>query len=115
MKDSRLDDQRAVLIPIHNHNTSDQDSSPRPKTASAVLTTSQATTTTLESWSKDSFDETSTAKTLPDDDFFSLLNRLQSRRIDQQRTCLPTATHLNPTVMSPNSSSTPSKRTRVKQ
>lgn len=73
VKDSRLDDQRAVLIPIHNH---------RP-----VVSPAKAASVDIPS------------KTLPDDDFFSLLNRLQSRRIDQQRTCLP------PT--------SPSKRTRA--
>jgi hypothetical protein len=55
-----------------------------------------------------------TSKTLPDEDFFSLLNRLQSRRIDQQRTCLPSAINSDSTLTSPNSTSTPSKRTRVK-
>ncbi|CAF4886416.1 unnamed protein product, partial [Rotaria socialis] len=111
-QDSRLDDQRAVLIPIQNQNTSvDDESSTRPKPASSVMstitTTTTTTTTTLGSLSKNS-------KTLPDDDFFSLLNRLQSRRINQQRTCLPTANSNTP-LTSPNSSSTPSKRTRVKQ
>ncbi|CAF4363496.1 unnamed protein product, partial [Adineta steineri] len=79
-QDSRLDDQRAVLIPIHNNNNS---SSIRPTSASSIIST-----TTLVSPSKTSAHE-STSKTLPDEDFFSLLNRLQSRRIDQQRTCLP--------------------------
>jgi hypothetical protein len=70
-------------------------------------------TTTTESPSKKSPSE-STSKTLPDDDFFSLLNRLQSRRIDQQRTCLPTTITSDSSLASPTSSSTPSKRTRVK-
>ncbi|CAF2384832.1 unnamed protein product [Rotaria sp. Silwood2] len=108
-QDSRLDDQRAVLIPIHNHNTSNDNSSTRPTSASSATTT-----TTIESLSKDSSNE-STSKTLPDDDFFSLLNRLQSRRIDQQRTCLPSTMNANSPLTSPTSSSTPSKRTRVKQ
>lgn len=101
LKDSRLDDQRAVLIPIHNHNTS----TTRPMSART------------ESPSKDSSIQP-TSKTLPDEDFFSLLNRLQSRRIDQQRTCLPTTTttaiNTDSSLTSPNTTSTPSKRTRVK-
>ncbi|CAF3649977.1 unnamed protein product [Adineta steineri] len=105
-QDSRLDDQRAVLIPIHNNNNS---SSIRPTSASSIIST-----TTLVSPSKTSAHE-STSKTLPDEDFFSLLNRLQSRRIDQQRTCLPsTMNNATSPLTSPNSSSTPSKRTRVK-
>jgi len=71
-----------------------------------------STTTTTEFPSKSSSDQP-TSKTLPDEDFFSLLNRLQSRRIDQQRTCLPSTTDSSP--IPPTSSSTPSKRTRVKQ
>lgn len=99
LKDSRLDDQRAVLIPIHNHNTS----TTRPMSA------------TTDSPSKNSCLQP-TSKTLPDEDFFSLLNRLQSRRIDQQRTCLPTTiNNTNSSLTSPTSTSTPSKRTRVKQ
>ncbi len=93
LKDSRLDDQRAALIPIHNHHT-------RPMSA------------ITESSSKNPSNEP-TSKTLPDEDFFSLLNRLQSRRIDQQRTILPSTTNSN-SLRSPNSTSTPSKRTRVK-
>jgi hypothetical protein len=82
-------------MPIHNHNTS-QDNPP------------------TDSSTKISIHET-TSKTLPDEDFFSLLNRLQSRRIDQQRTCLPSTINSNSSLISPTSSSTPSKRTRVKQ
>jgi len=72
-----------------------------------------STTTTTEFPSKSSSDQP-TSKTLPDEDFFSLLNRLQSRRIDQQRTCLPSTNHADSPLASPPSSSTPSKRTRVK-
>lgn len=96
-QDSRLDDQRAVLIPIHNHPSVNSQSSLRPKSATTTSTTT--TTTTTDSPLKD----VKSSKTLPDDDFFSLLNRLQSRRIDQQRTCLPTS-----------AINSPSKRTRVK-
>ncbi|CAF4743303.1 unnamed protein product, partial [Rotaria sp. Silwood1] len=114
-QDSRLDDQRAVLIPIHNHNASNDNSSTRPTSASTITSSSSITTTAdIELLSKDSSNE-STSKTLPDDDFFSLLNRLQSRRIDQQRTCLPSTINANSPLTSPTSSSTPSKRTRVKQ
>jgi hypothetical protein len=70
-------------------------------------------TTTTEFPSKSSSNQP-TSKTLPDEDFFSLLNRLQSRRIDQQRTCLPSTNHADSSLASPPSSSTPSKRTRVK-
>ena len=83
-------------MPIHNHNTS------------------QINNPSTDSPSKTSANEP-TSKTLPDEDFFSLLNRLQSRRIDQQRTCLPPTINSNTSLISPNSSSTPSKRTRVKQ
>ncbi|CAF0810404.1 unnamed protein product [Rotaria sp. Silwood1] len=114
-QDSRLDDQRAVLVPIHNHNASNDNSSTRPTSASTITSSSSITTTAdIELLSKDSSNE-STSKTLPDDDFFSLLNRLQSRRIDQQRTCLPSTINANSPLTSPTSSSTPSKRTRVKQ
>ncbi len=91
---------------MHNQNTSFDSSTIRPTSASSTLTTT-------DSPSK-SFSHQLTSKTLPDDDFFSLLNRLQSRRIDQQRTCLPTTINSNSPLASPNSSSTPSKRTRVK-
>jgi hypothetical protein len=77
--------------------------------ASSVMST-----TTTDSPSKIITNEP-TSKTLPDEDFFSLLNRLQSRRIDQQRTCLPSVNNSNSPLTSPTSSSTPSKRTRVKQ
>ncbi len=70
-------------------------------------------TAITESPSKNSSNEP-TSKTLPDEDFFSLLNRLQSRRIDQQRTCLPSTINSDSSLTSPNSTSTPSKRTRVK-
>jgi hypothetical protein len=81
--------------------------------ASSIMSTT-TTTTTTDSPSKTSTNEPS-SKTLPDEDFFSLLNRLQSRRIDQQRTCLPSVNNSNLPLTSPTSSSTPSKRTRVKQ
>ena len=87
-KDSRLDDQRAVLIPIHNH----RPISPQSKSTSVDIP----------------------SKTLPDDDFFSLLNRLQSRRIDQQRTCLPpTSTSSVTSPSTSSSSSSSSKRSRA--
>jgi len=107
-QDSRFDDQRAVLVPIHNQNTSPDSSTARPMSASSI------TTTTTESPSKNT-SQKSKSNTLPDEDFFSLLNRLQSRRLDQQRTCLPAQINSNTSVTSPNSSNTPSKRTRVKQ
>jgi hypothetical protein len=87
-------------MPIHNHNTSQVNPPP---------------TSTTDSPTKIISTHEPTSKTLPDEDFFSLLNRLQSRRIDQQRTCLPSTINSNTSLISPNSSSTPSKRTRVKQ
>ena len=100
-----MNDQRAVLLPLPISNAS---SILRSMPTAPIITTPTTNQT------KDFFNE-STSKTLPDEDFFSLLNRLQSRRIDQQRTCLPSVNNSNLPLTSPTSSSTPSKRTRVKQ
>lgn len=69
-----MDDQRAVLLPLsNNHNKS---STLRPITAVPVITTPTASET------KSFFNE-SASKTLPNNEFFSLLNRLQSRHHQQ--------------------------------
>jgi hypothetical protein len=68
-----MNDQRAVLLPLSISNAS---TTLRPMTAAPVITTPTTGQT------KNFFNE-STSKTLPDEDFFSLLNRLQSRH-----TCL---------------------------
>jgi hypothetical protein len=83
-----MDDQRASLLPVPNHHTS---STRRPKSASTSITTS----TQL-------FLNQSISKTLPDEEFFSLLNRLQSRHTDQQRILLSPKTKV------------PSKRAHIK-
>jgi hypothetical protein len=69
-----MNDQRAVLLPLSITNKS---SNLRPIPTTSVITTPTTNQT------KTIFNE-STSKTLPDEDFFSLLNRLQSRQ-----TCLP--------------------------
>ncbi len=71
-----MNDQRAVLLPLPISNTP---STLRPMSATAVITTP----TTSQ---KNNFFNEPTSKTLPDEDFFSLLNRLQSRH-----TCLSAA------------------------
>jgi hypothetical protein len=65
-----MNDQRAVLLPLPISNTS---STLRPTTTASVITTPTANQT------KKFFNESS-SKTLPDEEFFSLLNRLQSRQ-----------------------------------
>ena len=87
-----MNDQRAVLLPLPNTTT---------PTTKRSMTASSATTTPTTSQTKSFVNEPS-SKTLPNDDFFSLLNRLQSRHTDQQRAC-KTST-LN----------SPSKQTRIK-
>jgi hypothetical protein len=85
-----MNDQRTVLLPLPNHSTS---STIRPMSTSPMITPKTQTKSCVAE---------STSKTLPDQEFFSLLHRLQSRDIDQQRT------RLSPTITSPT------KRTRVK-
>jgi hypothetical protein len=87
-----MDDQRAVLLPLPNTNTP---STKRPMSASSVFTTPTPSQTK-------NFSNESSSKTLPNEDFFSLLNRLQSRQTDQQRTCISSTIN------------SPSKQTRIK-
>ncbi|CAF1490985.1 unnamed protein product [Rotaria sordida] len=75
-QESRMDDQRAILLPLSNINTS---STVRPISAVPIITTPTISETK-------NFLNESISKTLPDEDFFSLLNRLQSRHNDQQNT-----------------------------
>ena len=65
-----MNDQRAVLLPLPISNTS---STLRPTTTAPVITTPTANQT------KNFYNESS-SKTLPDEEFFSLLNRLQTRQ-----------------------------------
>jgi len=85
-----MDDQRALLLPLPTPHTS---STRRPKSASTSITTS----TPIQMFLNQSI-----SKTLPDEEFFSLLNRLQSRHADQQRISLSPKTKL------------PSKRAHIK-
>lgn len=62
---SRMNDQRAVLLPL-----------PLSSQSRSITTAPIITTPTKNSFTSLS----STSKTLPDDDFFSILNRLQTRR-----------------------------------
>ncbi|CAF1049449.1 unnamed protein product [Rotaria sp. Silwood1] len=77
-QESRMDDQRAILLPLSNMNTS---STVRPISAVPTLTTP------IISETKNFLNE-SMSKTLPDEDFFLLLNRLQTRHNDQQNTSI---------------------------
>lgn len=65
-----MNDQRAVLLPLPISKSS---TSLRPIPVTPVVTTPTMGQT------KSFFDESS-SKTLPDDEFFSLLNRLQARQ-----------------------------------
>ncbi|CAF4482297.1 unnamed protein product, partial [Rotaria sp. Silwood2] len=84
-QESRMDDQRAILLPPPDMNTS---STIRPISAVPIITTP----TTLE---RKNFLNESTSKTLPDEDFFSILNRLQSRHNDQQTTSISSTRNLS--------------------
>ena len=65
-----MNDQRAVLLPLPISNTS---TNLRPMPSAPVITTPTTGQT------KNFFNESS-SKTLPDEDFFSLLNRLHARQ-----------------------------------
>ncbi|CAF1537805.1 unnamed protein product, partial [Didymodactylos carnosus] len=70
-QDSRFDDQRATLPGDQNRRFST-----RPLSSTTVTTTKKTLSST----------------TLPDDEFFSLLDRVQSRRLNEQRSDLPLVT-----------------------
>ena len=65
-----MNDQRAVLLPLPLSNTP----------TSLRVTSSVSATTTPTANQTNSFFNESLSKTLPDEEFFSLLNRLQTRQ-----------------------------------
>ncbi|CAF1018150.1 unnamed protein product [Rotaria magnacalcarata] len=76
-QDARMDDQRAVLLPLSNSNN--KLSTARPISPVPIIKASDI---------KQSKNQ-STSKTLPDEDFFSALNRLQATRADPLHTDIP--------------------------
>ena len=78
-----MDDQRAVLLPLANSNN--KSSTARPISAIPIITTSDT---------KQSMEQ-STSKTLPDANFFSLLNRLQATHVDTPHTDIPSKRKLS--------------------
>ncbi|CAF3349815.1 unnamed protein product [Rotaria socialis] len=73
-QDARMDDQRAVLLPLANSNN--KSSTTRPISPVPIIKTSYIKQSTKQS----------TSKTLPDEDFFFALNRLQAPHVDPSHT-----------------------------